>query len=161
MLFGGGSWTDHCALGNPGLQLPLPQRHCPRSAVLHADHPFRELNPLVKPARVNCALANHPQFVCETAYDQCVRETDSSREQDECKTNIKDNCGKIDPVDAKPNSEPAETTTSDGPAPTDTGSDSQNEANTSTSTAGAAPTNFAYLGNGAAVVAAGVFAALL
>ena len=51
--------------------------------------------------------------------------------------------------------------TSDGPAPTDTGSDSQNEANTSTSTAGAAPTNFAYLGNGAAVVAAGVFAALL
>jgi hypothetical protein len=84
-----------------------------------------------------------------------------SRAQGACKTDIQDNCGTLDPADAKASSEPAEDDGGNEPAPTDNDSgNAQNEPSTSTS-AGAAAATQAYLGNGVAIVAAGVFAALL
>jgi hypothetical protein len=58
LLFLEESWTDHRALGKPGVHLPVQQRHCPRSAVLHPDHAHCELSPLAKPTPISCALAN-------------------------------------------------------------------------------------------------------
>lgn len=84
---------------------------------------------------------------------------DSSQGQDECKSEIKDKCGKKDPSKAdnsKPTSSAASTSTTQTPTGT------QNApASTSSSTGMAAPTNAAFLGNGAAMIAAGVVAALL
>jgi hypothetical protein len=106
-----------------------------------------------------------PQFICEEAYSQCIAQntgtSGSSRAQEACKTDIKNKCGTLDPADAKANSEPAEDEGGDDSAPADNESDAaQNEPSTSTSAGAAVPTK-AYLGNGVAIVAAGVFAALL
>ncbi|KAH6650221.1 hypothetical protein F5144DRAFT_597703 [Chaetomium tenue] len=107
-----------------------------------------------------------PTFICEQAYSDCMAaNTASSKAQDECTTNIKSQCGTLDPSKAQVNgpSDDDSTTSAGGSSPTDSpsGSGAANApASTSTSTGGAVPTA-AYIGNGAAMVAAGVFAALL
>jgi hypothetical protein len=105
-----------------------------------------------------------PTFICERAFEECIAaNTASSRAQDECETNIKSQCGDLDPTKAQANTPSEDSTTSAGSSPTDSPSGSAAEnapANTSTSTAGAVPTA-AYVGNGVAMVAAGVFAAML
>ncbi|KAK4246861.1 hypothetical protein C7999DRAFT_32734 [Corynascus novoguineensis] len=103
-----------------------------------------------------------PTFICEQAYSDCIAaNTASSRAQDECKTNIKDQCGTLDPYKAQVDDDSDDDTSSSATqSPTST---SNSAAETSTSTGGAAaPTNHAgYIGNGVAMIAAGVFAALL
>ncbi|KAJ4296058.1 hypothetical protein N0V88_004760 [Collariella sp. IMI 366227] len=82
-----------------------------------------------------------PYFICDKAFSDCIAaNTGSSRAQDECKTNIKNKCGSLDPTKA------------------DVGG-SSDEA--SSSSGAAAATNAVLIGNGVAMVAAGVFAALL
>ncbi|KAK4035068.1 hypothetical protein C8A01DRAFT_38460 [Parachaetomium inaequale] len=106
-----------------------------------------------------------PTFICEQAYSNCIAaNTQSSQGQDECKTNIKSQCGTLDPSKAEVNTPSTDSTSSASTSATQapSGSASQNApASTSTSRAGAAATNAAYIGNGVAMVAAGVFAALL
>ncbi|KAH6854214.1 hypothetical protein B0I37DRAFT_24278 [Chaetomium sp. MPI-CAGE-AT-0009] len=98
-----------------------------------------------------------PTFVCEQAYSDCIAaNTGSSRAQDECKTNIKDQCGTLDPTKAQADTPSEDSTTSAASSATA----SNAPASTSSSTAGAMPTA-AYIGNGVAMVAAGVFAAML
>lgn len=111
--------------------------------------------------------------MCERAYSDCIAaNTSSSRAQDQCKTDIKDKCGRLDPAkveSSSPSEEPSSSSSSSGepaatqaPAEDSSGTGSQNSnPSSSTSTGAAAPTNAAYIGNGVAVVAAGLFAALL
>lgn len=105
-----------------------------------------------------------PTFLCNQAYSDCIAaNTQSSRAQDECKTNILSQCGTLDPTKADVNAPSGDSTTSAGSSPTNapSGSGAANSpASTSTSTGGAVPTA-AYIGNGVAMVAAGVFAAML
>jgi hypothetical protein len=105
------------------------------------------------------------QFVCDQAYSDCIAaNTASSKAQDECKTTIKDKCGTLDPSKAQINTGSGATASSAAPsstgAPSATGAN-QNAPSSSSSRGAAAATNVAYIGNGVAVVAAGVFAALL
>jgi hypothetical protein len=111
-------------------------------------------------------LTNPSQFICEQAYSDCIAaNTASSKAQDECKTNIKDKCGTLDPSKAQANTGSGASTSSAAPsstgAPSQTTAANQNAPSSSSSRAAAAATNAAYIGNGVAVVAAGVFAALL
>ncbi|KAL2123206.1 hypothetical protein VTJ04DRAFT_3661 [Mycothermus thermophilus] len=100
-----------------------------------------------------------PTFICEQAYSDCIAaNTASSRAQDQCKSNIKDNCGTLDPAKVQHGGDSEESTSS--AAPSATQSNAQNQA-TSTSTAGAAAATAFYIGNGVAAIAAGVFAAML
>ncbi|KXX81880.1 hypothetical protein MMYC01_202339 [Madurella mycetomatis] len=107
-----------------------------------------------------------PTFICEQAYSDCITaNTDSAQAQEECRTDIRAHCGTLDPtrVQSGGGGSSEESTSSAAlgsgtQAPT-AGSDST--PSTSSSTGAAAPTNAAYIGNGIAVVAAGVFAALL
>jgi len=88
-----------------------------------------------------------------------VAATDDARTQDECKTDIQDNCGQLDPADGQQKNDPEPTgsaSSSSAPSATPTAPAS------STSTGAAAPTNMAaVIGNGVAAVAAGVLAAAL
>ncbi|KAL2175949.1 uncharacterized protein P884DRAFT_204193 [Thermothelomyces heterothallicus CBS 202.75] len=104
-----------------------------------------------------------PTFICEQAYSDCIAaNTASSRAQDECKTNIKDKCGTLDPSKAQVSDPSQSESSSSSATQAPTASSSQNAAaSTSSSTAGAAATAAGYIGNGAAMIAAGVFAALL
>ncbi|KAK4132257.1 hypothetical protein BT67DRAFT_451063 [Trichocladium antarcticum] len=105
-----------------------------------------------------------PTFICEHVYSECIAaNTASSRKQDECKANIKSKCGTLDPTKAQIDSGSSDSSSSASSSATKAPAASQNQnapASTS-STGGAAATNAALLGNGIAVVAAGVFAALL
>ncbi|KAK4111869.1 hypothetical protein N656DRAFT_780004 [Canariomyces notabilis] len=107
-----------------------------------------------------------PTFLCDRAYSDCVAaNTSSARAQEQCKTDIKDHCGTLDPNKAQidSGSSASESTTSAPASSSATGSPtaaSGGAASTSSSRAGG-PTNAAYIGNGVAVVAAGLFAALL
>lgn len=107
-----------------------------------------------------------PQFICDKAFSDCIAaNTGSSRAQDECKTNIKSKCGTLDPTKADVGGSsdeassssvaPASSTSTDAPAAT------QSNPTTTTSKGAAAATNAVLIGNGVAMVAAGVFAALL
>ncbi|GAB1310873.1 hypothetical protein MFIFM68171_01083 [Madurella fahalii] len=113
-----------------------------------------------------------PTFICERAFSDCIAaNTASAQAQEECETNIRSQCGTLDPAEAQTGGggqtggdDSSEDSTSTGASssatqPPAAGSDST--PSTSTSAGVAAPTNAAYLGNGIAVVAAGVFAALL
>ncbi|KAK4174225.1 hypothetical protein QBC36DRAFT_44915 [Triangularia setosa] len=104
-----------------------------------------------------------PSFICEEAFKQCTdtRQGGSASELKKCTTEIRDNCGTLDPNDATAgdNSDDEEDTTTAAPSGTQ-GAAATNSPSTSTSQA-AAPTNFAQIGNGMAAVAAGVFAAAL
>ncbi|KAK4105433.1 hypothetical protein N658DRAFT_503578 [Parathielavia hyrcaniae] len=105
-----------------------------------------------------------PTFVCDQAYADCIAANiNSAKAQDGCKTNIKEKCGTLDPAESNAGSGSASSSAapSGTNAPSQTSASGQNAASTSTSTAAAAATNMAYIGNGVAVVAAGVFAALL
>lgn len=124
--------------------------------------------------RISCRLDGLPQltlsfqFVCQQAFQDCIAANVGNQTgQTACTTNIQDNCGTLDPTkfvgssgDSSSSSSPSSTPKATGaPSPSPTASDSGAAATSSTSH-GAAPTA-AYLGNGAAVVAAGLFAALL
>ncbi|KAL2132300.1 hypothetical protein VTI74DRAFT_3963 [Chaetomium olivicolor] len=107
-----------------------------------------------------------PTFICETAFSNCIAaNTGSSKAQDECKANIKSKCGTLDPTKAQINNPSDQSTSSAGPAgssgATHAPTAAQNNPATSTSHGAAAATNAALIGNGAAMVVAGVFAALL
>lgn len=105
-----------------------------------------------------------PSFVCEQAFEDCISENASDKKaQDACITDIKDNCGTLDPnkADTGSSGDSGASTSASGTAaetgsPTGTGTSPS-----STTTKNAAVANAALLGNGAAVVAAGLFAAFL
>ena len=107
--------------------------------------------------------------MCLQAYSNCITEhADDAKGQDECKTDIFDECGTQDPNDAvksTSSSSAAATTTAAKPTETkDAAAETTAAAASSTSASSsfAAPTNAAaFLGNGVAAVAAGVFAAAL
>ncbi|KAL2161534.1 hypothetical protein VTH06DRAFT_8096 [Thermothelomyces fergusii] len=102
-----------------------------------------------------------PTFICMQAFEDCIAaNTDSSRAQDECKANILSQCATRSPDKADFGDSQGESTSSATQTPTASPSQSS-AASTSSSTAGAAPTNIGYVGNGVAMLAAGVFAALL
>ncbi|KAK0618100.1 hypothetical protein B0T17DRAFT_323612 [Bombardia bombarda] len=105
-----------------------------------------------------------PTFVCLQAYSDCIAANPTSAQaQRNCASTIKDKCGALDP--AKADASTSSSSSSSASAPTGTtsqGSSPTQAATTSTSAAAAAPTHAAaYLGNGLAAVAAGVFAAAL
>ncbi|KAL2270174.1 hypothetical protein VTJ83DRAFT_2358 [Remersonia thermophila] len=103
-----------------------------------------------------------PTFICEQAYADCIAaNTASSRAQDKCKSDIKEHCGTLDPDKADLGGSADTTSSSSSAAAPSATAPAQNAPSSSTSTgAAAAPTAF-YLGNGVAMVAAGVFAAML
>ncbi|KAL2017706.1 hypothetical protein VTK56DRAFT_1731 [Thermocarpiscus australiensis] len=104
-----------------------------------------------------------PTFICEQAYADCIAaNTGNARGQDNCTKTIKDHCGTLDPNKAQVGGGSSETTTS-SPSTTAThaASGASHAPSSATSTAAAAPTNAAHIGNGVALVAAGLFAALL
>lgn len=112
-----------------------------------------------------------PTFICEQAFSECVAaNTASAKAQDECKANIKSKCGTLDPSKVQLGGGSSSDTTSSSAGSTPTtqaaGASSskaagQSVASSSSSHAAAAPTNAAAIGNGVAMVAAGVFAVLL
>ncbi|KAK4128859.1 hypothetical protein N657DRAFT_608662 [Parathielavia appendiculata] len=108
-----------------------------------------------------------PTFICEKAYTDCIAANiNSAKAQDDCKTNIKNKCGTLDPAKAEVNTGSSSSSSSAAPsstsAPSQTSAGGQSAApSSSSSRAAAAATNIAYIGNGVAAVAAGVFAALL
>lgn len=108
------------------------------------------------------------QFICEQAFSDCIEaNTGSSRGQDECKSNIKSHCGTLDPTKADTSNSGSSSKSSSSASrnqPTQAPTTSQNVQNapaTTTASHGAAATNAALIGKGVAVVAAGVFAAML
>ncbi|KAH8910638.1 hypothetical protein BR93DRAFT_278008 [Coniochaeta sp. PMI_546] len=108
-------------------------------------------------------------FVCQQAFTDCnLQNVGNKTGQDACVTNIRNNCGTLDPTKFQPSSG-GDTSSSTSPtsSPTGTGTPSSTSAASGTGSSAttsashnAAPTA-AYLGSGAAVVAAGFFAALL
>jgi len=105
-------------------------------------------------------------FVCQQAFNDCnLQNVGNKTGQDACVTNIQDNCGTLDPTKFVPTTSSSSTATTSSPTATGAPSSSPTASGTgaaasSSSSHAAAPTA-AYLGNGAAVVAAGIFAALL
>lgn len=101
------------------------------------------------------------QFICEQAFQDCIAENANDQKgQEGCTKNIKNQCGTLDPNkadtgDSGPSTTTASKTASSG-SPTGTGSSPS-----TTTTDNAAPMNAVVLGNSAAVVAAGLFAAFL
>ncbi|EGS18726.1 uncharacterized protein CTHT_0053340 [Thermochaetoides thermophila DSM 1495] len=104
-----------------------------------------------------------PTFICEQAYTDCIAaNTGSSKAQDDCKTNIKEKCGTLDPNKAQVDSgDGTGSSSSASSTASATGPASSAAVSSSTSAGGAAPTGAFLLGNGIAVAAAGVFAAML
>ncbi|KAK3354616.1 hypothetical protein B0H65DRAFT_19133 [Neurospora tetraspora] len=106
-----------------------------------------------------------PTFMCQTAYSTCItNHANDAMGQDKCKADIFDKCGTQDPNKAviKTSSSAAPASTS-AAKPTSSAAETSAAAASSTSASSfAAPTNAAaFLGNGVAAVAAGVFAAAL
>lgn len=100
-----------------------------------------------------------PSLICQEAFGQCNNaNAGDAQAQSRCKKDIQANCGTLDP--AKANLSPPESSTSSSASTTATNAAASNSPSSSSSKA-AAPTNAAYLTNGVAAVAAGVFAALL
>ncbi|KAK3984825.1 hypothetical protein QBC44DRAFT_374755 [Cladorrhinum sp. PSN332] len=102
-----------------------------------------------------------PSFICNEAYRQCIENNPTDvKAQANCKTTIQDNCGTLDPSKAQVGSGSSQSTSS---APSSTGTGGAVASNTpaTTSSRAAAPTNAAFVANGVAAVAAGVFAAAL
>ncbi|KAK1782730.1 hypothetical protein QBC45DRAFT_288012, partial [Copromyces sp. CBS 386.78] len=109
-----------------------------------------------------------PTFMCQEAYSACINaHKDDAMGQDKCKKDIFDQCGTLDPTKAeiKTTSSAAATTSAAKPTETKEAAAETSAAapsSTSASSSFAAPTNAAaFLGNGVAAVAAGVFAAAL
>lgn len=105
-------------------------------------------------------------FVCQQAFTDCnLQNVGNKTGQDACVTDIKDNCGTLDPTKFQPSSGDTSSSATSSPTGAGTASSTPTAAATSapastSASQNAAPTA-AYLGNGAAVIAAGIFAALL
>ncbi|EAA35427.1 hypothetical protein GE21DRAFT_1330422 [Neurospora crassa] len=106
-----------------------------------------------------------PFLMCEFAFDTCIaNHPNDSQGQDKCETDIRDKCATKPPAAIKVSSSSAAATTSAAkPTQTkDTAVETSAAPASSTSESFAAPTNAAaFLGNGVAAAAAGVFAAAL
>ncbi|KAK4165726.1 hypothetical protein QBC43DRAFT_27566 [Cladorrhinum sp. PSN259] len=103
-----------------------------------------------------------PSFICQEAYRQCIKNNPTDvKAQSNCKTTIQDNCGTLDPSKAQVGSGSSQSTTTSAPASTGTSGAGASNTPATTSSRAAAPTNVAYIANGLAAVAAGVFAAAL
>jgi hypothetical protein len=109
-------------------------------------------------------LQSMPYFICQQAFADCnTANVGNANGQAKCKTDIQDKCGSKTPAEIQASA----TTTSASPSNTGMAASSSSAGPSSTvqtsatSTGAAAATNLAYFGNGAAVVAAGLFAALL
>lgn len=103
-----------------------------------------------------------PTYLCQQEYADCIlANPNNATGQEECKTDIEDTCGTLDPT----NYTAAATTTSSSASSSATATSSVASASatvaSATSTAGAMATKMAHYGNGAAAVAVGVFAYLL
>ncbi|KAB5580860.1 hypothetical protein GE09DRAFT_454837 [Coniochaeta sp. 2T2.1] len=129
----------------------------------------------------NCTCANNSSpglqyytqtidsFVCQRAYEDCIAaHPGDAKGQGACKTDIQDNCGTLDPTKFVPGSDDTSSSSSSSSTPTGTPTPSSSpspsasgDAVTTSSSQAGAPTAVAYIANGAAVVAAGLFAALL
>ncbi|KAK0731476.1 hypothetical protein B0H67DRAFT_74816 [Lasiosphaeris hirsuta] len=100
-----------------------------------------------------------PSLICQQAFSDCIEaNVGEPQKQSDCKKNIQAKCGTLDASKADL-SEPV--SSSSAAAPSATGASTSASAPTSTSSTAAAATKAAYIGNGVAVIAAGVFAALL
>ncbi|KAK0751562.1 hypothetical protein B0T18DRAFT_317391 [Schizothecium vesticola] len=107
-----------------------------------------------------------PTFICQKAFEQCTaKNTGDSIAQNKCTTDIRAKCGTLDPskanIPAAGGDEPSPTA---APSPSATGGSQAGaggNAPATTSSTAAGPTMIAQIGNGLAVVAAGVFAAAL
>jgi hypothetical protein len=104
-----------------------------------------------------------PWFFCQQNFETCIStNVGNSNAQKNCTTSIQNKCGNETAsqivATTSTTAAPTASSTSTGSAAS---SASATVASSSSSTAAAAPTNLAYIGNGAAVVAAGLFAALL
>ncbi|KAK4464176.1 hypothetical protein QBC42DRAFT_52782 [Cladorrhinum samala] len=105
-----------------------------------------------------------PTFICQESYRQCIESNVGDKNaQSKCKTTIQDHCGTLDPSKAEVDSGSSQSTSSSSsasaPAPTGSSGPADTNSPSSTSSEGAAPT--AFIANGVAAVAAGVFAAAL
>lgn len=95
-----------------------------------------------------------PTNICNQLYNNCISaNTDNAQEQNKCKPNIGDLCGKLAPGSAVIVS----TTASSNPSATQSGAGQSGSASTTSSKAFAAPTTIPL---GAAAIA-GVFAYML
>ncbi|KAK0667175.1 hypothetical protein QBC41DRAFT_357561 [Cercophora samala] len=103
-----------------------------------------------------------PTFICHEAFSQCTseRQGGSATELKKCTTDIKDQCGTLDPSKATNggSSDDEDDEDDNTTSPSGTQGAAETNAPTSSTSLAAAPTNF---GNGIAAVAAGVFAAAL
>ncbi|KAK1829846.1 hypothetical protein QBC39DRAFT_121580 [Podospora conica] len=106
-----------------------------------------------------------PFFICQTAYAECnEKATGDSIGQHKCKTDIQGKCGTLDPSKADikaPGSEEPSTTAATPSATGGSQAGAGDNAPAPTSSSAAGPTMIAQIGNGLAVMAAGVFAAAL
>ncbi|RKU49354.1 hypothetical protein DL546_000094 [Coniochaeta pulveracea] len=107
-----------------------------------------------------------PWFFCQYNFDSCIQaNVGNANGQKNCTTSIQDKCGNetASKIVATTSATVAPSASNTGSAASSSGASSASAtvASSSSSTAAAAPTNLAYIGNGAAVVAAGLFAALL
>ena len=99
-----------------------------------------------------------PSFICQQAFQECIDTNVGNKlGQDNCTTGIQNNCGKLDAASAVPTTASSTTASATG-APTGA---TESSAPATTSSKAAAPTNAYYYGNGAAVVAIGLFAYLV
>jgi hypothetical protein len=103
------------------------------------------------------------QFICKQAYANCIAQYENDQAgQKNCNTTINDYCGTLDPTKVTASSSSSSSSSSaTGTAASASGSASASATATSTTAKAGAATNMALIGNGAAVVAAGIFAALL
>lgn len=98
-----------------------------------------------------------PTHICEQAFADCnLANVGNAQGQANCTTSIQDKCGKLNAANATTDSGSSSTTTTSASASAKTTTPS-----TSSSTAAAVPTSIQHLGNGAAAVAAGLFALML
>lgn len=107
-----------------------------------------------------------PWFFCQQSFTNCINaNVGNSIGQANCTTSIQDKCGNetASQIVSTPSATAAPSASNTGVAASSSSAHaaSSTVASSSTSHGAAAPTNLAYLGNGAAVVAAGLFAALL
>ncbi|KAK3341424.1 hypothetical protein B0T25DRAFT_341687 [Lasiosphaeria hispida] len=100
-----------------------------------------------------------PSLICQKAFEICNADNAGEpQKQSDCKKNIQAKCGTLDASKAEVG---GEVTSSSAAVPSATGASTAASTPTSTSSTAAAATKAAYIGNGVAMVAAGVFAALL
>ncbi|KAH8893701.1 hypothetical protein GQ53DRAFT_95326 [Thozetella sp. PMI_491] len=100
-------------------------------------------------------------FTCEEAFAECTAlNTNNASAQADCKTNIQSKCGTIDPNSAVIGSSSSSSSVASS-ATSAAASGASNTPTSSTSTSKNAAPTAAFLGNGAAALAAGVLAAAL